>query len=677
MPRGVSEDSHRGVVRVVSEDSLHGVSPAVPEVSEDSLTRRVERSETASAGLEEAVARMGLNELFANRAVDGLITGQRRLSDGEAVRLSVARAWLSAPDVLVVDDAFSALDPATAASVTAGVFGGTDGPARVYAGTRIDPAAYAETVVLCRADGVEVRDRAAVTVEWLGRCLPRDEATRWAATLGRPARPESSVGGAEKAPGVSARRGVLDGVGLEADVPAPRLREVVARLADLYPRWVLTLLGVLLVVLVVTELAVAGTLGAARVNLTLLVGLTAVALLAEGGYRFVVRRGAMGATRRLHRRILAGMLDRGLAEGSATAAGRFTDDFTTVELWSPGILLSGVRAVLATSAAVTAMVLAAPVAAVGVVVLAVAAVIRYPALRRASVRGRALLAATRGPLRTYAGAVLTCRSFRSSSALRPGFAARFRELLAREHLGLYAAHGTRMAIVASVEAAGVILFAATVAAATWAPVGWSGLLAVAVYAAYVIGERFAAVVEAHQEVDGTTQVMSRVFALLPAAGDRAEEAVPATVKGRFTVVRGPSGAGKSTLLRAMPGRLVENEPPPLPIPLDELCPPESLALADDWSHALGLPTADKSGQLAAQAVTHRQLVALAVACAEEPDVLLIDETTSAFSPAAERRLLTLVRERLPKAAIVVVLHRPDNVDLADHVVDVGQRRSAT
>src|SRR5258705_471366 len=48
------------------------------------------------------------------------------------------------------------------------------------------------------------------------------------------------------------------------------------------------------------------------------------------------------------------------------------------------------------------------------------------------------------------------------------------------------------------------------------PVVLAGLIAVAVYASYAIGERFAALVEAHQEVDGTAQVLGRVSDLLAA-----------------------------------------------------------------------------------------------------------------------------------------------------------------
>jgi ABC-type sugar transport system ATPase subunit len=121
-------------------------------------------------------------------------------------------------------------------------------------------------------------------------------------------------------------------------------------------------------------------------------------------------------------------------------------------------------------------------------------------------------------------------------------------------------------------------------------------------------------------------------------------------------------------------RLVENDPPPLPIPLAQVCGPDAAALAARWSAELGIAPADPDRQVGALEPAQRQIVALATACTAEPEVLLIDETTSTLDPARERRLLGLVRTRLPAAAIVAVLHRGDNVDLAD--VEITVRRAS-
>ena len=698
----------------------------------------------------EAVDRSGLRAALDRHGdADGaaLGTGQRRLSDGESARLGIARAWYQASDVLVLDDVLSALDPATAATVADGVFGTAAGPTRISAGTRADPAAWAEHIVLCGAGQPAVLDRAAATEQAIATVLPAGEAARWSAALAAPPRTAPTIATTPPTRPAVEPAPVLAGVEVETDVAAARLRDSAAHLAGLFARPVLAVLGLIVAALVVVDLATAGILGRSTVSVRALALLAVAGAVLSGLHRAVVVLGPLTATRALHHQILGRILRRGLPAGSATTAGRFTEDFTTLELYSPTILVGGVQAVVATVVSVAAMALATPVVLVGVATLVVLAASSYPRLRRGSVRGRALLAATRGPVRTFGGAVLGSRTFALSSGLRPAFARRYRDLVAMEHVAIYAAHGARMAVIGAVEAAGVALFAATVVAAALAPVGLAGLIAVAVYASYAIGQRFAALVEAHTEVDSTTQVLGRVSDLLAeralprqrdirrgpstAAGvldwlapdlgsdfatgqGLVAENLVTTVPGRtveplsmavrsgeFAAVRGGSGAGKSVLLRTLAGfapiadgavlvaglppapyerggravlRLVENDPPPLPIPLAQVCGPDAAALAARWSAELGIAPADPDRQVGALEPAQRQIVALATACTAEPEVLLIDETTSTLDPARERRLLGLVRTRLPAAAIVAVLHRGDNVDLAD--VEITVRRAS-
>ena len=727
------------------------------------------------ARYDDAVDRSGLRDALEHRPgghTAGLTTGQRRLSDGESVRLGLARAWYQAPDVLVLDDVLSALDPATAASVAGGVYATAEGPTRIYAGTRADPAAWVEHVVLCGAGRPVVLDRADASEQALAAVLPTAEAARWSATIAaRPARqpvpqpprssrpvptappPATPPGSATTPPGSataapsSAAEPVLGTVRVETDVAAPRLRDAATHLAGLYARPVLAVLWLVVALLVVVDLATAGVLGHPTISVRALALLAVAGAVLAGLHQAIVHLGPLAATRALHQQILGRILRRGLPSGSATAAGRLTEDFTTVELYSPTILVRGVQAVVATVVSVAAMALATPVVLVGLALLAVLAAVSYPRLRRASVRGRALLAATRGPVSTYGGAVTGSRSFALSSGLRPAFAQRYRDLIAVRHVAIYASHGARMAVVAAVEAAGVALFAATVAAAALAPAGLAGLIAVAVYASYAIGQRLAALVEAHTEVDATSQVLGRVSDMLAertlprqrdirrgpatAAGimawltpdlpadsvrgrglvaenlvtavrGRTAEPISITVRnGEFAAVRGGSGAGKSVLLRTLAGfapadsgavlvaglppapyerggravlRLVENDPPPLPISLAHVCGPAAAALAAQWMAVLEIPPAGPRTQIGALEPVQRQIIALATACAAEPEVLLIDETTSALDPARERLLLGLVRERLPTAAIVAVLHRSDNVDLADVEITVRAGR---
>jgi ABC-type uncharacterized transport system fused permease/ATPase subunit len=57
-------------------------------------------------------------------------------------------------------------------------------------------------------------------------------------------------------------------------------------------------------------------------------------------------------------------------------------------------------------------------------------------------------------------------------------------------------------------------------------------------------------------------------------------------------------------------------------------------------------------------------------------LLLLDESTSALDPDSARELLSLLRERLPDSAILLVSHQPHLVVLADHLIELGGLPSA-
>lgn len=84
---------------------------------------RFARPDATDGDLNEAIAASGLAELVA-RLPDGINTnvGERgkALSAGERQRLSIGRAFLADPAVLVLDEATGALDPATEAQVVGG-----------------------------------------------------------------------------------------------------------------------------------------------------------------------------------------------------------------------------------------------------------------------------------------------------------------------------------------------------------------------------------------------------------------------------------------------------------------------------------------------------------------------------------------------------------------------------
>jgi ABC-type multidrug transport system fused ATPase/permease subunit len=64
----------------------------------------------------------------------------------------------------------------------------------------------------------------------------------------------------------------------------------------------------------------------------------------------------------------------------------------------------------------------------------------------------------------------------------------------------------------------------------------------------------------------------------------------------------------------------------------------------------------------------RQRVALARAIFGRPDLLLLDDTTSALDPVTERSVIDNVRDELAGTTIISVASRPSLIRLADLVV---------
>ncbi len=70
----------------------------------------------------------------------------------------------------------------------------------------------------------------------------------------------------------------------------------------------------------------------------------------------------------------------------------------------------------------------------------------------------------------------------------------------------------------------------------------------------------------------------------------------------------------------------------------------------------------------------RQRIALARALARRPDLLLLDDTTSALDPATELAVLDNLRASLAHTTVVMVASRPSTIALADDVLFVDQGR---
>jgi putative ATP-binding cassette transporter len=170
-------------------------------------------------------------------------------------------------------------------------------------------------------------------------------------------------------------------------------------------------------------------------------------------------------------------------------------------------------------------------------------------------------------------------------------------------------------------------------------------------------------------------------------------------RGEAVVVRGPSGSGKTTLFRALAGLwpfgrgriampladdrvLFLPQKPYLPIGTlkDALCYPapsdpvpeqdcrEALEACGLWHLSPRLnETATWSLVLSGG---EQQRLAFARALIYRPDWLFLDEATAALDEPAEKHMYELLRQRLPKATVVSITHRPGVVAFHDRQISV-------
>jgi vitamin B12/bleomycin/antimicrobial peptide transport system ATP-binding/permease protein len=172
--------------------------------------------------------------------------------------------------------------------------------------------------------------------------------------------------------------------------------------------------------------------------------------------------------------------------------------------------------------------------------------------------------------------------------------------------------------------------------------------------------------------------------------------------GERVLLGGESGSGKSTLIRAIAGLWPWGEGrillpagaklafvPQRPyIPLGTLrdaiaYPVEGSLLADERAQSvlkdvgLGYLAAklDDEEQRWDQTLSggERQRIAFARLLIDQPNIIIMDEATAALDIDSEFRLLTLLFERLPKATIISVGHRPGLQELHSRLMTLQRR----
>ena len=181
-----------------------------------------------------------------------------------------------------------------------------------------------------------------------------------------------------------------------------------------------------------------------------------------------------------------------------------------------------------------------------------------------------------------------------------------------------------------------------------------------------------------------------------------EDAAARVAPGESVLVTGPSGSGKSTLFRAIAGiwpfgsgrvrlpagarALFLPQRPYLPLgtlrravcyPMDAAQVPDDAVRAALREAGLGhledrLDEEDSWDRRLSGG--EQQRVALARALLFKPDWLFLDEATASLDPEAEAAFYTLLRERLPDAAMVSIAHRPAVARYHDRALRLRDRK---
>lgn len=204
-------------------------------------------------------------------------------------------------------------------------------------------------------------------------------------------------------------------------------------------------------------------------------------------------------------------------------------------------------------------------------------------------------------------------------------------------------------------------------------------------------------------LEGTCVIRAEGLAVAHAGGGRVISDFSTCIRaGSIVAIVGPTGSGKTTLLEALAGlipveegrieaprhrlSLVFQEPFLLgatvldnvtmgrPFGVDEVL--RVLAIADaEFIHELPQGVNTLIGERGVGlSGGQRQRVALARALLGRPQVLLLDDTTSALDPRTEARVLANLRSEMSDVTVVSVASRPSLIRLADDVLYIENGR---
>lgn len=134
----------------VLENAAYGLRVTTDSATEPAV-EPAEASAATRAAVEQAFAELGLSDWVADLP-DGLDTevGQRgeSLSAGERQLVAIARAYLAQPDLLVLDEATSAVDPATEVRIARALDSLTAGRSTITIAHRLSTAEASDLVVV-------------------------------------------------------------------------------------------------------------------------------------------------------------------------------------------------------------------------------------------------------------------------------------------------------------------------------------------------------------------------------------------------------------------------------------------------------------------------------------------------------------------------------------------------